>query len=437
MPTGTTLLYLQNAQIVGSTQRSAAVGQEILSETIRLRRQIEQSERSRRQLEIAAFKKLDSIDHELRRVNEHLSEIGDRLSRLAVIADNPEKVWAYEQYRIALDAAAKGLEHEALKFITAAIEGAASHTGYPLEPNFHMLKAQILAELVLREDLDVENAVAAADTFLRAADLLEISDIAMKEKATFMAASLYLASGEFDKATVCYARSIQMVPSFASRFEGLGKSYVALGDAEKSESSFFISLLIDWTRAGVYREAEEFASVRDPARRAERRVIELVSKETSDLFKDWRGRSEVLSAVVSKSHLTSRLLELPELLVSSGLSGTLEKIMETRAEYARNIYESAEVLQKEMPERFSADTESLRARHTIRKRPGFSFWKKKNQNDNRYADEYRALSESHNQAVKSIRSIASSSGAISRFGNIPLEPLRLKSLVESEVKKVI
>ncbi len=79
------------------------------------------------------------FDYGVGLLNTRLGSINDTLDALKIIAQNPERVWAFEQYRIAHDAFDRGLFTESLSFVTRAIDGHQSHTGYMLEHRFHYL----------------------------------------------------------------------------------------------------------------------------------------------------------------------------------------------------------------------------------------------------------------------------------------------------------
>jgi len=77
------------------------------------------------------------------KLNTRLGAIHDTLEELLRTAKNPEQTWAFEQFEIARDAFERCLFEESLQYVTRAIHGHQSHTGYLLEHRFHHLLGAI------------------------------------------------------------------------------------------------------------------------------------------------------------------------------------------------------------------------------------------------------------------------------------------------------
>jgi tetratricopeptide (TPR) repeat protein len=71
------------------------------------------------------------------------ARLNDTLDELLRIAKTPAQTWAYEQFEIARDAFGRGLYDDALDYVTRAINGHASNSGYKLEGRFHYLLGTI------------------------------------------------------------------------------------------------------------------------------------------------------------------------------------------------------------------------------------------------------------------------------------------------------
>jgi tetratricopeptide (TPR) repeat protein len=98
-----------------------------------------------------------------------VGRLNDSVEKLISIARTPVETWAYNQYRIALDATRRQLYPEALEALNRAIGGYGDNPGYKLEYRFHYLKGRILCGAVENHDEQLADYPAAEASFLTAA----------------------------------------------------------------------------------------------------------------------------------------------------------------------------------------------------------------------------------------------------------------------------
>ena len=118
---------------------------------------------------------LEGLDHELSglraearegldRIALRLDDIQISLAEMVRIANSPSQTWALEQFDIARQAYELGEYEEALRYVSQAIDGFSSNSGYSLDYRFHYLKGLICTE-------DVELTDKARFNFLKSAKL--------------------------------------------------------------------------------------------------------------------------------------------------------------------------------------------------------------------------------------------------------------------------
>jgi tetratricopeptide (TPR) repeat protein len=109
------------------------------------------------------------FDYGFSQLSNQLGSINDTLEQLKVIAKTPEQTWAFEQFAIAREAVQRGLFEEALIYVTRAIDGHQSHTGFLLEHRFHHFLGTLRQGDLLNRTGGVVDLALAEKSFVNAA----------------------------------------------------------------------------------------------------------------------------------------------------------------------------------------------------------------------------------------------------------------------------
>lgn len=113
-----------------------------------------------------------------------LSTANESLDRIAYAVENKDQSWAYSQYKIAQKALLDSkLVPEAFDYVTRAIEGYKGRIGYPLEPNFYLLRGAIRLGVLDCLDLDFIDVDQAIADFEKAARYSQKIDKAIYAKS--------------------------------------------------------------------------------------------------------------------------------------------------------------------------------------------------------------------------------------------------------------
>jgi len=95
---------------------------------------------------------------------QELAGTNERLDRIAYATENTDQAWAYSQYNTARTALFQsGLVPEAFDYVSRAIDGYKDRIGYPLEPNFYLLRGAIhlgILETIELSLVDIDKAIA-------------------------------------------------------------------------------------------------------------------------------------------------------------------------------------------------------------------------------------------------------------------------------------
>lgn len=200
------------------------------------------------------------IERGLLQLHEDLQQIHSNIDQLVQLTKNPEQTWAWEQFRIALDAHRDEHWQESLSFLERAINGAGDHTGFALEPSFHLLRGRLLSGEDSGEDVTQTNLEEAAEAYQRAGKYAKRSKPDMAARSYWLAGTVFFGLGNTEAALKNYRTSSELDPMYLPALEGLGQAYFVIGEQEKATAYFELSLKRDLKRAVAY--------VQDPAAEA-------------------------------------------------------------------------------------------------------------------------------------------------------------------------
>ncbi|MEM8976601.1 MAG: tetratricopeptide repeat protein [Pseudomonadota bacterium] len=104
------------------------------------------------------------------RVSLDLNRLGSRIESIEKLTNNPSRVWAYEQFKVAKEAYLRNDFHEAMSSINLALNGHASNLGYRLDHRFYLLRGLIRLGNNRHFDDSIVNLKDAVDNFTAASE---------------------------------------------------------------------------------------------------------------------------------------------------------------------------------------------------------------------------------------------------------------------------
>jgi tetratricopeptide (TPR) repeat protein len=159
-----------------------------------------------------------TFDWGIAHLESAIGGLNDSIRNLIVIAQTPERTWAYEQFDIAREAFRRGLYPEALEHIERAIEGSAQHPGYRLEHRFHHLRAIIRRGDYKNSSPEIVNLRKAEDAYVLAARYAGADHAPDAAAALCGAGWVAYGQGEFDRSEAHLRGSLSRIPTGEGHF---------------------------------------------------------------------------------------------------------------------------------------------------------------------------------------------------------------------------
>ena len=185
------------------------------------------------------------FDYGFAELSTQLGSIRDTLEELLRLAKNPEQTWAYEQYEIARDAFGRGLFAESLQFVSRAIEGHQSHTGYPLEHRFHHFRGVLRLGDHRNQNGEIVDLKLAEADFINAARCANVTHPTDAARALCMGGFAAYAQGNAAGAMQLTDNAVRFHPRLPEANFQLAKISLHLGKAEEGLSWLVKAVQLD------------------------------------------------------------------------------------------------------------------------------------------------------------------------------------------------
>lgn len=175
-----------------------------------------------------------------------LQNANERLERIAFAVENTDQSWAYSQYNTARKALYEmHLPAEALEYVNRAIEGHQSRSGYPLEPQFLLLRGAIRLGVLECIDLELIDIDAAKADFERAARYSKKSDNGVYGKAMAYLGRAQYCSGLLEDSIRSFNVAADALPNDGAIQFNLSKTLAAAGQGDHAMRAFSKSIRFD------------------------------------------------------------------------------------------------------------------------------------------------------------------------------------------------
>ncbi|MBB5704063.1 tetratricopeptide (TPR) repeat protein [Ochrobactrum daejeonense] len=250
-------------------------------------------------------------------------QMNQTLKDLLKTAKSPSQTWAFEQFDMARDAYARGLDKEALEFINNAINGYQSQTGNRLDHRFHFLKGNILLGNNKHHDPEVVDVKAAKQSFEDAARYAVGSE---KKKVRLFAAEAYCHAAfaaycldDTESVLAHCAKALEIDGGLTEALYLQAKASVRRGDEDTTFAATRKALDLDPAYILKFSSDKDFASSK---------VIDLAE---ADYVSDRRSKTDTALQFYKelKAHANVEGPEPAELSVKDG-EGVVETTMRIR-----------------------------------------------------------------------------------------------------------
>ena len=163
-----------------------------------------------------------------------LGHINDSLQELIKIAKTPSQTWAYEQFEIARDAYRQCLYEEALEYLSHAINGHGTYTGYKLEYRFHFLLGTIRLGSFQNNSESIINLDGAKKAFLISAKYARTDKPTEAGRAFLCAGWVAYCQGNMEEAQEYTQQAITLYPVLGETHYQMAKILMHCGEPDKA-----------------------------------------------------------------------------------------------------------------------------------------------------------------------------------------------------------
>jgi hypothetical protein len=183
-----------------------------------------------------------------------LGGVAVSLNELIRIAQNPSKIWAYEQFDDARAAHRKQLFPEAAEYVNRAINGHANHMGYNLEYRFHYFLGVLRVGSFGNNTREIVNLAQAKAAFLNAARCAVHDEPKEAAKAYLGAGWASYCQGQMGESRTYSEQACLLDPSLSEAFFQLAKVLMYLNDTNAGVKHLRTAILQD---PGYTRKAKD------------------------------------------------------------------------------------------------------------------------------------------------------------------------------------